>query len=489
MASTEAEIIRVYLACRAIFSGNKALLRKQKAVRKVVEQRSEALRPLTNDLGKSKVVLILQDLLAGRIFESENRARIAFPKLFHSSPEQDTYREASEIDAAKSAAKALSDVASADQQVDGEDVETALEEQGEARKEEPACDELACEELVCEELACEEPACEEPACDEAEKEGDFGKVNQDAPHVLLGLPSLYPVHVPYTTQHLILNEVQRILEEACYDFAQKWASPLLAERGWDCASSVELNKWTRLFFKGKLQIPGEAFNVENSRIGHIAVAASKIRHSAVHRLRTTARGLRDLCHTGVELASALRDDTRAAMIAEISNALEEQLRAMSLNKNVLENTAAAEVAEIHRLREELDRREKQVIHDMLQKDAANRTMVGSLLEDTVNHILLGNLGSQDSMDDTDGPFNEADDELTANGKQVAMQEYADLNQKINNESKEEDGIQKNPHKLKDDVSLGLQLLALLWYMLGSFKYLSVTIIWLATLFKRYAYSN
>ncbi|KAI3317768.1 hypothetical protein HD806DRAFT_550272 [Xylariaceae sp. AK1471] len=94
-------------------------------------------------------------------------------------------------------------------------------------------------------------------------------------------------------------------------------------------------------------------------------AASKIRQSAVHRLRTTA-----------QLASALGDVARAAQIAEIADELE----------NVLEYMAVAELDEIHRLRVR-----------------SNMTMAGSLLEDTVNRILFGEPGrpkqKQESMQD------------------------------------------------------------------------------------------
>ncbi|CAJ2508606.1 Uu.00g136320.m01.CDS01 [Anthostomella pinea] len=105
---------RVYLACRAIFTGDKAQLRQQKKVREELEKTPRLLRPL-RDLGTDRVVDILRHLLKRRIFESELKIKVEFPELFNSSAEQEAHREASEIDAARSTAKALQDIASEDE--------------------------------------------------------------------------------------------------------------------------------------------------------------------------------------------------------------------------------------------------------------------------------------------------------------------------------------------------------------------------------------
>lgn len=103
---------RVYLAGRAIFTGDKALLRQLKKVRKVVTDNKGVLRPLIRDLGEEKVVEIVRDLLERRVFETELRAKIEFPELFQSSPNQEIQREASEVDAARSVSEAINEIAS-----------------------------------------------------------------------------------------------------------------------------------------------------------------------------------------------------------------------------------------------------------------------------------------------------------------------------------------------------------------------------------------
>jgi hypothetical protein len=62
---------------------------------------------LIKDFGVGKIVEILKILLDARIFESELRAKIDFPKLFRSSPVREVQRTRSENDAIRSDAFSL----------------------------------------------------------------------------------------------------------------------------------------------------------------------------------------------------------------------------------------------------------------------------------------------------------------------------------------------------------------------------------------------
>lgn len=69
---------RVYLACRDVFAGTNALLRKQKKIREMIIKHVGALQPLLNELGEEKVVDIAKALLEMQIFESESKASVLF---------------------------------------------------------------------------------------------------------------------------------------------------------------------------------------------------------------------------------------------------------------------------------------------------------------------------------------------------------------------------------------------------------------------------
>ncbi|KAI1375489.1 hypothetical protein F4677DRAFT_423017 [Hypoxylon crocopeplum] len=346
---------RVYLTCRAIFAGDKALLRRQKKVREEVEKRPYALGSLTHDLGIEKVVEILRDLLERRVFESELKAKVEFPELFHSSPNQDVQREASEIDAARSTAEALEEITSAEH-IDAESDDEFRED-------------FKIETIV----------------------------EEAAPRHSAVLPSLYPTYIPYTAQHLILNEAQRMLEESCFEFVQKRLPEVLQDKGWECASSAELTQWTRLLAKKADKLPKEAFNSGGTSLAEVLFATNKLRHSAVHRLSTTARGIQDLVKSAAALAFTLGDHKRAGQLEEMCYELESKIKAMELNKNALENSATASLEEIRRQREELDRKEKQAIANMIRDDGENKGLMGALLEDSVARILEGSTDTEEEI--------------------------------------------------------------------------------------------
>lgn len=103
------------------------MLRKSKKVREVVEKHKSSFQPLIKEFGNDKVIGILKELLAGRIFQSELRAKVEFPELFRSSPARDVQRTTSENDAARSEAEALEEIASLEGKEDdpaGDPVET-----------------------------------------------------------------------------------------------------------------------------------------------------------------------------------------------------------------------------------------------------------------------------------------------------------------------------------------------------------------------------
>lgn len=123
MSYSSTEKRRVFLACRPIFTGENAQVRKQKSVRKFVDKHRKSLSALLTDLGVEKVVEILRGLLEKRIFESEVQARAQFPELYSSSPAQNVRRAESENDAAHSIAELLDEIES----VEGQTEEVASE--------------------------------------------------------------------------------------------------------------------------------------------------------------------------------------------------------------------------------------------------------------------------------------------------------------------------------------------------------------------------
>ncbi|KAI1473420.1 hypothetical protein F4774DRAFT_51810 [Daldinia eschscholtzii] len=380
MANQVEDRRRVYLACRAIFVGQKAELRKAKKVREEIERWPQVLRLLTRGLSIENVVEILRDLLAQNIFKSERKAKAAFPDLFYSPPEQEVKREASEIDAAKSTAEVLDEVASEaheDAECNNQVEEDVPKQNGEVLGKSEKVNTHSETEPPVTEQAIPEPLASTP-------------IPTPTPTSLpLSLPSLYPTYIPYKAQHIILTEAQRMLEESCFEFTKKHMPALLETTGLDCASSLELTKWTRLLAKMADEMPETAFNLGTTPLKEVLFSTDKLRHSAVHRVPMTARGIKDQLRSATALAFTLGDHRHTTQLEEICYELDNKVQAMELNKNALVHSTTAELQDIQRRREELDKLEKEVLANMVKSDQKNRGFIGALLEDSVGRILEG----------------------------------------------------------------------------------------------------
>lgn len=106
---------RVYVYCRPIFtSGNNAQLRKRKKIKQVIKANKRLLQSLLGDMSEKTLVETLHDLLNKNIFSSEFCAKVEFPSLFRSSPLREVQRQTSELNAARSTAVVLDEIASQD---------------------------------------------------------------------------------------------------------------------------------------------------------------------------------------------------------------------------------------------------------------------------------------------------------------------------------------------------------------------------------------
>ncbi|KAL8407818.1 hypothetical protein RB594_006584 [Gaeumannomyces avenae] len=385
---------RVYVQCRPIFSGENARERRGKKIIALVEG-SNSLHPLLREIGKDRVLQILQGLLDKGIFGSEHRAKVEFPDLFPPSPHRDAQRHASELSAARSTAEVLSEISShsdkgrgfaAGSEAGNKSVmDTSVEPEPRARSESQE------------------------------------KVEED--RFSIRCPSLYPAYLPYQTQHLIVNKAQQVLEECCFDFATVSMSGLLQEKNWECPAAAELTEWTSMFLKGKSRWPGLPKELgEEGR--ELLLEVANIRHTAVHRLPTTAKGVCRLLESAVKFAQVLRDDVRANQLNELRTELSSKIKAMELNKNILEDTLASELQAIQKQRKGLDEKEARLIQAMLKDDMDNKALIGQLLEESVRKTFNKNGGddqgeSEDDKEDNgteDGRKEEGEEEVAAIGR-------------------------------------------------------------------------
>ena len=229
-------------------------------------------------------------------------------------------------------------------------------------------------------------------------------------------PSLYPLHLPFKTQHLILTTTQHLLEECCFDFAVTWLPSLLTENDWDCAEAVELTKWTKTLKNHFPNLPASAVNSPHGGlVQEIFHATNELRHSAVHRLPTSARGIHKLIQSALRLAKLLCDFSRAAVLEDLDVEIERRIRDMELNKNFLEDRLDKQLQDIQEQRAELDRKEQEAIATMLREDQENKALIGSFLDTSIkNTFHMDKKGSEDSRPEDKENFAEGNGTESSN---------------------------------------------------------------------------
>ena len=197
----------------------------------------------------------------------------------------------------------------------------------------------------------------------------------------LSIPRLHPVYLPFKTQHKTLILVQSLLEECCLEFGNTWVPDLMEARKWTEAESIELTEWTKRFVKYARSLPPSAIQpVPGKSIAEVLFGTSTLRHSAVHRLPTSAAGISKMLSAAITFAEALNDSKRAEKVAEIKMQLEASIEGIVQHQNLLERKLTDQFEDIVRRRGELDELERSSIEEMLATDKKQRTEVGSALE-------------------------------------------------------------------------------------------------------------
>ena len=337
----------VYLHCSFIFSGANSQLRKAKAISRLLEKHKASIKILTNEFTLPAIAAVAKELLEEHIFESLPRAKLRYPELFQSPKGREAERAASEVEALKAEAEAIQDIVST---YDGD--RQNFDSKQEAK----------------------------PAQVERTSKGK-GKASELIRDNNVSVPQLHPVCLPFKTQHKILVFVQHLLEECCFEFGNAWVPDLMEARKWHEVESVELNQWTQEFLKHvKLPPPSAIKPIAGKSITEILWETHPIRHSAVHRLPTSAAGIVNMLTAAIDFTEALRCSKQTEKITDIKVQLESSMEEIVQHQTLLERKLTDQLEEIARRRAELDKLERSSIEEMLAVDKKQRAEVGAAFE-------------------------------------------------------------------------------------------------------------
>ncbi|RAL03041.1 uncharacterized protein BO80DRAFT_500793 [Aspergillus ibericus CBS 121593] len=163
------------------------------------------------------------------------------------------------------------------------------------------------------------------------------------------------------------NAVKEISErEIPKDYRPNSQAQLAAEvtkesDGWDCPEAAELTEWVKLLRQHageQIKTPNEGFEL-----------LCELRHSAVHQLRKTARGVQRLAENAQSFLEALNDTPRSEMVSHIRRELNLVIEELRHNKDLLEGSYLAELQEIQAKCAALEKREQDAKKVMVDSDA------------------------------------------------------------------------------------------------------------------------
>jgi hypothetical protein len=374
----------VYLNCSSIFNKANAQIRQQKKIVQVLSQHQNSIKTLTKDFSIEAIAAVVKRLLHQQIFDSNPLAKLHFPEFFQPSEAQEAEAEAevSEAEVARLEAEAVQEtVVTSDEELEQKilGIQTNQNqgplpgaEGGTSDKDaQDALDEQRYESDSNPFLWMKQPqlTCLSHARTSTQK--------QD----LDPIPRLHPVYLPFRTQHQILKSVQSMLEECCFEFGKSWLPEMMKVKGWEEVESVELNEWVKTFSSYMKAIPLAATKpAVGEELKTVIFGIRDLRHSAVHRWRTSAERTIEMLDTATNFTQALKDTERTAYIRTIRKELAVEIKAIVQNQVLLERKLSDQSKDFARRRAEIDGLERLAIEDMINNDKAHRFSSGSVIE-------------------------------------------------------------------------------------------------------------
>ena len=201
---------------------------------------------------------------------------------------------------------------------------------------------------------------------------------------IIHVPSLYPVYLPYQTQHQLLIKVQAILESACYNFGLRKLKDVIEREGWDCPERVELNIWARTLLSNQSRFQETDLKRSGKPFSELSDSISHLRHTAVHRLRISANALEQFLVDAESLSQLFQDDNCTRRLTRLRRETQVTIEDLKRNKDLLESKLNSDLKKIAEERAELDRREDLLVEEMLREDKEYQNLAGANLDAAIN---------------------------------------------------------------------------------------------------------
>lgn len=197
----------------------------------------------------------------------------------------------------------------------------------------------------------------------------------------VAVPPLFPVYLPFQAQHTLLVHLQKLLEQICYNFGKNAMPDIMQQRGWDCAEAVELNRWTEEFMKRQKQLPTS--DQAKKPLEQLFRSIANIRHTAVHRIRISAKGVEQFLLDAESLATMFGDVNGAEKITNLRRETQTTMEELQRNKHFLRSKLEDTLRGIAAQREELKRLEATAIAEMEREDREYQVLASRSVDEAI----------------------------------------------------------------------------------------------------------
>ncbi|KND89262.1 hypothetical protein TOPH_05954 [Tolypocladium ophioglossoides CBS 100239] len=380
----------VYYALKGIFRGANANVRKPDIIRALIIQHANEkdLAALIQSHSVEVVCASARTLLLDEIFGSKKRAKRRFAEIPNSKP-------APGPSLLSPAALAKSEAGL---------INYAIDDGQESAKSMPAESEPVVP-ANGQESAKNKPAESEPIVPANGQESAKSKTAESEPVVPADgpKPSKLPTamtSLPYGAQYRLLVEIQHVLEQACFEFAQRNHSSILIQNGWDSPQAAELNLFVRELGNRRHK-PATTKATVKMPIGSLVSSIEDIRHAAVHRHRLSISGVDRIFEDSENLLAFLGDDER---IRRMKCLRRDTCRSLAeLDRNEREASSALELKrkKIEEQRQELKRQEDAAMLDAEEARRRFRDLAGAKMQRVITSWAAEE-ASNNSRGETDG---------------------------------------------------------------------------------------
>ncbi|RFU29554.1 hypothetical protein B7463_g6771, partial [Scytalidium lignicola] len=196
---------------------------------------------------------------------------------------------------------------------------------------------------------------------------------------------------------------------------------ILKEKHWGCPEAVELNIWAAQLIKHRNMFADKEPNV-GKPLESLFRSIADIRHTAVHRIPITARGIEQFLINSESLAALLGDNLRLEMLVKLRKNTQSTIEELQRNKQILISKLKEKLEKIAAKRAELNHLAEATVHEIEREDAEYQLFVGINLEQTMDYESPASTSATDTENRACSTADDSEDDAECENFSIAREQ-------------------------------------------------------------------